>query len=720
MINIRIAQNLGISAEIISRIIALFEEGATIPFIARYRKELTGGLDELKIQAVQEEWERQKETEKRQQTILKAIEAQGKLSPDLEQKIRETFDLNLLEDLYLPYKQRRQTRAAKARAKGLEPLADLIWGQTQLDVLGAANGFINEQVANIHEALAGARDIIAERVNEHEDARSIARAHYARFTMLTVTPNTGNDAEPADGKDANHKPKDFSKYKDYLDFSRPLSKVLPHQLLAILRAEEEGAFRFSAEPEAEGLIEALEKQFIHKQAPAQAREQIQEAIADAYKRLLAPSMQTETLNAAKEKADIYSINVFAENLRQLLLASPLGNKRVIAIDPGYASGCKLVVLSNMGDLLETTIIYPTPPHSQLLKATDTLQRLVSKYQTEAIAIGNGTAGRETEKFVRSLRFNLPNPPAIFLVNENGASIYSASEVARKEFPNEDITVRGAVSIGRRLIDPLAELVKIDPKSIGVGQYQHDVNQSLLQQKLNHVVESCVNAVGIDLNTASEYLLTHVSGLGFSLANNIVEYRRLNGAFKNRKELLKVGRLGEKAFEQAAGFLRIRNGQNPLDNTAVHPEAYPIVERMAKDLGVDVNALIQRPELRKSINLNQYVTEKIGLPTLKDILQELEKPGRDPRAALSKFEFANIETIKDLYEGMSLPGIVRNMTAFGVFVDIGIKENGLIHISKLSNRRINDPSEVVKVGQELDVTVIGVDLERGRVQLSLVG
>jgi protein Tex len=716
----RIAQILGISAAVIERVIALFEEGATIPFIARYRKEQTGGLDEVKIQEIQTAWEQQIEIEKRQITILKAIESQGKLSPELDEKIRQTFDLLLLEDIYLPYKQRRQTRAAKARAKGLEPLAELIWEQSEPDILKAANGFLNEQVANIHEALAGAKDIIAERVNEHEEARSIARAYYTRYTNLVVVPNKEKKDEDEENNNASRKPQDFSKYKDYLDFQKPLSKVLPHQLLAILRAEQEGAFRFTAEPDAEPLILALENQFIRKNCPAQAREHWQEAIADAYKRLLAPSMSTEFLNAAKEKADAYSINVFAENLRQLLLASPLGNKRVLALDPGYASGCKLVVLSNMGDLLENTIIYPTPPRSQILESTQTLQRLVSKYNIEAIAIGNGTAGRETEKFVRSLRFNTPEQPAIFLVNENGASIYSASDVARKEFPNEDITVRGAVSIGRRLIDPLAELVKIDPKSIGVGQYQHDVNQSLLQQKLKWVVESCVNSVGIDLNTASEYLLTHVSGLGFSLANNIVEYRRVNGAFRNRKELLKVGRLGEKAFEQAAGFLRIRNAENPLDNTAVHPEAYPIVAQMAKDMGADIQTLIQRPELRKNIQLEKYATDKIGLPTLKDILQELEKPGRDPRAALSKFEFANIETIKDVYEGMSLPGIVRNMTAFGVFVDIGIKENGLIHISKLSNRRINDPSEVVKVGQELDVTVIGIDLERGRIQLSLIG
>lgn len=701
----RIAEKLHISEHIVARVLQLFQEGATIPFIARYRKEATGGLDEVQLLALKEEWERQQEIEKRQEFILKAIEQQGKLTEELGAKIRETFDLNLLEDLYLPYKQKRQTRASRARAKGLEPLANLILEQKNANILQEAERFITEEVEDAEDALAGARDIIAEQVNEHERARAIVRQHFERRAAVTTEVVKDKKEEAA-------------KYTDYFEFNKPLNKVQPHQLLAILRAENEGFLRFNLEPEAERATDDLKGFFIHRGCPKMAAEQMEMAIDDAYKRLLAPSISTEFLNAAKEKADEYSINIFADNLRQLLLAAPLGSKRVLAIDPGYASGCKVVCLSETGDLLHTAIMFPTPPRSHIQESAAKMQEWVTRFGIEAIAIGNGTAGRETEKFVRNINFK-DSKPAVFLVNESGASVYSASEIGRQEFPDEDITVRGAVSIGRRLVDPLAELVKIDPKSIGVGQYQHDVNQRSLQNKLNAVVESCVNSVGIDINTASEYLLTYVSGLGTSLAHNIVEYRKANGAFKSRQELMKVPRLGNKAFEQAAGFLRVRNAANPLDNTAVHPEAYKIVETMAKDANCTVKDLIAKPELRKAVDLTRYATETIGLPTLKDIMQELEKPGRDPRVERKVFQFADINGIDDLREQMSLPGIVTNITAFGAFVDIGIKENGLIHKSKMSSRFVNDPNEVLKLGQELEVTVVGIDRERGRIQLSLI-
>lgn len=701
----RIAGKLGLNAKAVESVLQLFQEGATIPFIARYRKEATGGLNEVQLFQIQEEWERQQEVEKRQAAICKAIEQQGKLTPELQAQILQTFDPALLEDLYLPYKQKRQTRAAKARAKGLEPLAMLLLEQKTADIERQAQAFVNESVEDAEEALDGARDIIAEYINEHPEARAIVRQSFERGAELSteVVPDKKDEAE---------------KYANYFEFDMQLRRVQPHQLLAILRAESEGVLRFKLEPQPEPVIDAVKRRFIQRQCPQASARQLELAIEDSYKRLILPSISTEFLNAAKDKADEYSIGVFAENLRQLLLASPLGNQRTLALDPGYASGCKAVCLSATGDLLHHGIIYPLPPRSQVRISTELLQDWVEEYDIQAIAIGNGTGGRETEKFVRSIDFGKQRP-SIFLVNESGASVYSASEIGRKEFPNEDITVRGAVSIGRRLMDPLAELVKIDPKSIGVGQYQHDVNQRWLQNKLNAVVESCVNAVGVDVNTASEYLLTHVSGLGQSLAYNIVEHRRLHGMFQNRRDLLKVPRLGNKAFEQAAGFLRIRNGENPLDNTAVHPSAYGVVEQMAKDLKCTVSDLIAQPELRKQIDLQRYVQGDIGLPTLQDILSELEKPGRDPRPPRQAFEFANIQSIADLHNGMSLPGIVTNITAFGVFVDIGIKENGLIHKSKLSHRPINDPGQVVKLGQELQVSVVGVDVDRARIQLSLI-
>ncbi len=703
----RIAQTLGLNAQAIARVIELLEAGSTIPFIARYRKEATGGLNEVDLMLIKDEWEHQQEIEKRQETILKAIESQDKLTEELKKRIQSTFDLVLLEDLYLPYKKKRKTRAMKAREKGLEPLADLLWQQRISDPELEAKKFVNDEVFDQEEALEGARDIIAERINEHEKGRAIVREHFAKRARLAaeVIKDKAQEEEAA-------------KYKDYFEFDRPLNKMQPHQLLAILRAEKEGFLRINVAPNEEWVLENLDNYFIRRNCQEAVAEQLEEAITDAYKRLMRPSISTEFLNAAKAKADEYSIQIFADNLRQLLLASPLGAKRMIAIDPGYATGCKLVCLSATGDLLEHTVIYPTPPKNRKLQATHTLMALVEKYEMEAIAVGNGTGGRETEQFVRGLNFG-DRKLEIFLVNESGASIYSASEIARQEFPKEDVTVRGAVSIGRRLMDPLAELVKIDPKSIGVGQYQHDVNQKQLQNKLNAVVESCVNSVGINLNTASEYLLTYVSGLGPSLAKNIVNYRKKNGEFKSRQELRQVNRLGDKAFEQAAGFLRIREAKNPLDNTAVHPEAYPIVEQMAKDLNCSIEDLIKDAALRKKIELKHYVSGEIGMPTLKDIMAELEKPGRDPRSKRKAFEFANIHSMDDLSVGMAVPGIVTNITAFGAFVDIGIKQNGLIHKSKMSHKYVEDPSSVVKLGEELEVTIVSLDLNRGRIGLSLV-
>lgn len=702
MIN-RIAQALNLSPKPVENVIELFEDGATIPFIARYRKEATGSLDEVAIMEIFEEWERQKDILKRQESILKIIEAQEKLTPELKSRIERTFDLTELEDIYLPYKKKRQTRAAKARAKGLEGLAKLLLEQRIGNVSKEAQKFVKGEVVDVDDALQGAKDIIAEWINEDEKARNAVRRQFERYAKSVA-------------KLVKSKEEEAIKYKDYFEFEKSLDRVQPHQLLAILRAEKEGFLKVNIEPEEFRPLESLDRIYL-KGGKDEVEDVVADAITDAYKRLLKPSISTEFRNKAKEKADEHSINIFATNLRQLLLASPLGQKRILAIDPGFATGCKVVCLSDTGDLKEHAVIYPTPPRNKTAEAERILTRLVQKYNIEAIAIGNGTAGRETEAFVRGLKF--PNKVDVFLVNESGASIYSASDIARKEFPDEDITVRGSVSIGRRLADPLAELVKIDPKSIGVGQYQHDVDQKKLQSKLDAVVESCVNAVGVDLNTASEHLLTYVSGLGYSIARNIVAYRKANGSFKSRKELLGVPRLGAKAYEQAAGFLRVKNAKNPLDNTAVHPESYPLVKQMAKDLKCKVEDLIANAELRKQIDLHTYTSEKVGLPTLKDILGELEKPGRDPRSTRQVFSFANISTIEELNSGMKLPGIVTNITAFGAFVDIGIKENGLIHKSKMSHKFVDDPATVLKLGQELEVTVMEVDLGRKRIQLSLI-
>ncbi|MGH1335781.1 MAG: Tex family protein [Aureispira sp.] len=699
----RIAQQLQLPLKSVENVLELFEEGATIPFIARYRKEATGSLDEVQIMNIFETWEQQKEVLKRQESILKAIESQDKLTPTLEKRIKTTFDLTLLEDLYLPYKKKRQTRAAKARAKGLEPLAKILFDQRTRNLDKEIARFLKEDVEDEAAAIQGAQDIIAEWINEDERARRAVRQQFDRYANGTA-------------KVVASKKEEAVKYKDYFEFEKPLSKIQPHQLLAILRAEKEGFLRVNIAPEENYTLERLDNLYL-KGGKDRVEDLVADAITDAYKRLLKPSISTEFRNKAKEGADEYSIQIFATNLRQLLLASPLGQKRILAIDPGFATGCKVVCLSDTGDLLEHTVIYPTPPRKKMAEAERILQRLVKRHDIQAIAIGNGTAGRETEAFVRGLNFG--RALDTFLVNESGASIYSASDIARKEFPNEDITVRGSVSIGRRLADPLAELVKIDPKSIGVGQYQHDVDQKKLQLKLDAVVESCVNAVGVDVNTASEHLLTYVSGLGYSLARNIVAYRKANGSFESRKALLDVPRLGNKAYEQAAGFLRVKSGKNPLDNTAVHPEAYTLVRQMAKDLKCKVGDLIKEDELRQQIDLKQYTSEKVGLPTLQDILGELEKPGRDPRSQREVFTFANIHTIEELSTGMKVPGVVTNITAFGAFVDIGIKENGLIHKSKMSHKFIQDPATVLKLGQELEVTILEVDLARKRIQLSLV-
>jgi len=658
----------------IKSVLLLLEERATIPFIARYRKEKTGGLDEVQILKIKDLWEKELEILKRQEFILETIAEQGKLDESLSQKIKNTFDLHLLEDIYLPYKKKRLTKASKAKEKGLEPLADMIWVQKTNQIHKHAQSFLREDVTDIEDALQGARDIIAERINEHEKARLIVRDHFQKKAIIT--------AQVVKDK---IKDKNAANYKDYFEFEKPLNRVQPHQLLALLRAEQEGFLHVRIAPEEEPVLQQLDSYFIKPYATDDCHDQMMDAISDAYKRLIRPSISTETLQSHKEKADLYSIEIFSENVRQLLLAAPLGTKRILALDPGFATGCKLVCLSANGDLLYKDVIYPHPPQMKSAEAKEKLIQLVHQFQIEAIAIGNGTAGRETELWARSINFSTISP-LIFLVNESGASIYSASDIARKEFPNEDITVRGAVSIGRRLADPLAELVKIDPKSIGVGQYQHDVDQKKLHQKLDAVV---------------------------------VSFRKNKGNFKSRKELLQVPRLGEKAFEQAAGFLRIDGGIYPLDNTAVHPEAYQIVEKMALDLNCSVAALIQSSELRKSIQLSKYVTKEMGIPTLEDILKELEKPGRDPRAEIQTFEFAPLTSIESLKTGIKIPGIITNITAFGAFMDIGIKENGLLHKSKMSHKFIQDPAQFFKLGQKLEVTVVEIDLERKRIQLSLV-
>lgn len=699
-----ISKALGIPARQVEKTMGLLDEGATIPFISRYRKEVTGGLDEVQIGDINDHYGKLKEVSKRKETILASIDEQGKLTPELKKRIETSWDSTELEDIYLPYKPKRQTKAEIARKKGLEPLATLLMLQTAQDSTKAASPYVKGEVKDVREALQGARDIIAEWVNEDEQARNAVRNSFSRTAVISSKVVKGKEEEG-------------SKYRDYFDFSEPLNRCSSHRLLALRRGEAEGFLRVSISPDAEGCIERLNRRFVKGRSDASA--QVEEAVGDSFKRLLKPSIETEFANLSKMKADEEAIRVFSENLRQLLLSPPLGQKRVLGVDPGYRTGCKVVCLDAQGNLVHNEAIYPHPPQNEKGKAASKVAQLVSTYAIDAIAIGNGTASRETEQFITGIRYD--RKVQVFVVSENGASVYSASKIAREEFPEYDVTVRGAVSIGRRLMDPLAELVKIDPKSIGVGQYQHDVEQGALKKSLDQTVESCVNLVGVDVNTASKHLLTYISGLGPTLAQNIVNYRAEHGPFASRRELLKVPRMGEKAFEQSAGFLRITSGKNPLDNSAVHPESYSIVEQMAKDLNCTVSELIANKELKKKLNLQKYVSATIGMPTLTDIMEELDKPGRDPRQTIKVFEFdPNVKKLEDLKEGMILPGIVTNITAFGCFVDVGIKENGLVHISEMADRFITDPTQVVSMHQHVQVRVQSVDLVRKRVQLSMKG
>ena len=698
-----IATALNIAVHQVENTLSLLNGGATIPFISRYRKEATGGLDEVQIGEIKERYDKLTETAKRKETILKTIDEQGKLTADLKKRIDACWDATELEDIYLPYKPKRKTRAEAARQKGLEPLAIILMGQRENNLSARVRSFVKGEVKDEEDALKGARDIIAEQVSEDERARNQLRNQFARQAIITAKVVKGKEEEAV-------------KYKNYFDFSEPLKRCTSHRLLAIRRGEAEGLLKVSISPDDEECTERLERSYVR--GTSECSQQVKEAVRDAYKRLLKPSIETEFATLSKEKADEEAIRVFAGNLRQLLLAPPLGQKRVMGIDPGYRTGCKVVCLDAQGNLLHNETIYPHPPKSEHTQASRKLTKLVEQYQVEAIAIGNGTASRETEAFVTNQRYD--RKLQVFVVSEDGASIYSASKIAREEFPDYDVTVRGAVSIGRRLMDPLAELVKIEAKSIGVGQYQHDVDQTALKKSLDMTVESCVNSVGVNLNTASRHLLTYISGLGPTLAQNIVDYRAENGAFTSRKELMKVPRMGAKAFEQCAGFLRIPGAKNPLDNSAVHPESYAVVEHIAKDLKCTVNELIKCKETRSKIDLKKYVTDKVGLPTLTDILAELEKPGRDPRQAIKVFEFdKNVKTIDDLKEGMTLPGIVTNITNFGCFVDVGIKENGLVHISQLCRDFVSDPTTVVSIHQHVQVKVVSIDRERKRIGLTMI-
>ena len=697
-----IASKVNIAEKQVASTIGLLDEGATIPFISRYRKEATGLLDEVQVALVKENYEQLKAIEKRKVTILQTIEELGQLTGELKAKIEATWDANELEDIYQPYKPKRKTRAVKARERGLEPLATLLMLQREKDVESKALAFINDEVPDIEAALQGARDIIAETINEHQAAREIVRLQFNRQAVITSRVVKGKDEEAA-------------KYRDYFEFSEPLKRCPSHRLLAIRRGEKEGFLKVSIEIDADEAQERLRRYFV--KGVTEASRQVAIAVEDAYKRLLEPSIETEAASSSREIAENSAIGVFAANLRQLLLSPPLGQKRVLAIDPGYRTGCKLVCIDAQGTLLHNENIYPHAPQNEYKQAIRKIGTLVDAYKIEAIAIGNGTASRETESLVKNV--HLPAGLVVFVVSEDGASVYSASKTARDEFPDHDVTVRGAVSIGRRLMDPLAELVKIDPKSIGVGQYQHDVDQNQLKNALDQVVESCVNLVGVELNTASQHLLGHVSGLGPTLAKNIVEYRVANGPFSSREELLKVPRLGAKGFEQCAGFLRISGAGNPLDNSAVHPESYPIVEKIASDLNCSVAELVGNKEAIKSVDPKKYVTTTIGLPTLVDILSELEKPGRDPRKGIKAFEFdERVQSIDDLKQGMILPGIVTNITNFGAFVDVGVKQDGLVHVSQLANRFVKDPNEVVSLHQHVQVKVLEVDVSRKRIQLTM--
>lgn len=702
-----IAAELKLPAHRIANTLKLLQGGATIPFISRYRKEATGGLDEVQIGDIQTRYEKLCELSKRKETVLFTIEEQGKLTPELKARISACWNATELEDIYLPFKPKRKTRAEAARAKGLEPLALLLMMQKENNLAAKVRNFVKGEVKDEEDALKGARDILAEQISEDERSRNLMRNQFQRQALIQSKVVKGKEAEEASAK-----------YRDYFDFCEPLKKCSSHRLLALRRGESEGVLKVTIFPEDEDMCnERLQRLFVR--ANNECAHQVEEALTDAYKRLLKPAIETEFAALSKEKADEEAIRVFAENLRQLLLAPPLGQKRVMGIDPGFRTGCKVVCLDAQGTLLHNEAIYPHPPKSEYAQAARKIVKLVEQYKIEAIAIGNGTASRETEQFVTSQRYD--REVQVFVVSEDGASIYSASKTAREEFPDYDVTVRGAVSIGRRLMDPLAELVKIDAKSIGVGQYQHDVDQTKLKASLDQTVESCVNLVGVNVNTASKHLLTYVSGLGPTLAQNIVDYRTENGPFESRRQLLKVPRMGAKAYEQCAGFLRIPQAKNPLDNSAVHPESYPIVEQMAKDLNCTVADLIKDKELRSKIDLKKYVTDTVGLPTLTDILQELDKPGRDPRQKIQVFEFdKNVRTLDDLQEGMELPGIVTNITNFGCFVDIGIKENGLVHVSQLADRFVSNPADVVRIHQHVRVKVMSIDHERKRIQLTMKG
>lgn len=707
-INIRkVAVELGIEVRQVQATIDLLDEGATIPFISRYRKEMTGSLDEVQIMNVRDRMEQLRTLEQRREFILKTIEEQGKLTDELRDKILAADLITTLEDLYLPYKPKRKTRATIAREKGLEPLAEVLLKQQNIDVQAEAEKYINAEfeIADADDALDGARDILAEWISENPEAREGLRKLFNSAALIRSRVVAG-------------KQEAGEKYRDYFEWDENLMNAPSHRILAMRRGEDEGILMLDIAPNADDAIDLLEQLFI--KANNDAAEQVRAAITGAYKRMLQPSLETEFRSLTKELADVKAIEVFAQNLRELLLAAPLGQKTILALDPGFRTGCKVVVLDRQGKLLEHSVIYPHPPQREIRTAEDTVYRLIAKHQVEAIAIGNGTASRETEEFVRSME-DIPKDVLVVMVNESGASVYSASEAAREEFPDHDVTVRGAVSIGRRLTDPLAELVKIDPKSIGVGQYQHDVDQNLLKKKLDEVVESCVNKVGVELNTASKQLLSYVSGIGPTLAKSIVAYRDEHGPFRSRKDLLDVPRLGDKVFEQAAGFLRIRNGSHPLDKSAVHPESYHIVEQMAKDARCTVEDLMNDKELRKKIDLKSYVTDKFGMPTLQDIMQELDKPGRDPRKSFEAFKFQEgVNEIEDLKEGMRLPGIVTNVTNFGAFVDVGVHQDGLVHISQLSDTFVDDPNKVVKVHQQVMVTVVEVDVKRKRIALSMKG
>ena len=693
---------LNLNKPVIAKVIAMMKEGATIPFIARYRKEATGGLDEVLLATIEKNWGQLQDLVKRKTFVMETIEEQGKLSPELKKQIEDCWDATALEDIYLPFKQKRKTRAAKAKEVGLEPLAQLIFDQRDNNLERACRSFINDQVPDTEAALQGARDIIAEWINENANIRNRLRAAFERYATIS-------------SKVARGKKEVAIKFQDYYDFEEKLDRCPSHRILAMYRGENEGMLKITIQPDPERTLEQLSRMVCRGRGAA--TDQVAEALDDAYKRLLQPSIETEFHNSAKEIADQEAVEVFTNNLRQLLLSPPLGEKWVLGLDPGFRTGCKVVVLNPQGGLETNTTIFPHPPQNRTSEASDKILKLIHQYNINGIAIGNGTAGRETMDFINEL--SLPSHIDAFMVNESGASIYSASATAREEFPDQDITVRGAVSIGRRLMDPLAELVKIDPKSIGVGQYQHDVNQTMLKESLGRTVASCVNAVGINLNTASRHLLTYVSGLGPTLAKNIVIYREKEGAFKSRTDLKKVPRLGAKAFEQCAGFLRIRNAKNPLDNTAVHPERYALVKQMAKDLGTNIDELIEKSELRKSIKLPQYINKEVGLPTLQDILAELARPGLDPRGAARTFSFdPNIKTINDLKIGMRVPGLITNVTNFGAFVDIGVKQDGLVHISQLADTFVKNPADHVKLNQQVMVRITDIDLKRNRIQLSM--